>query len=308
VKAVRTHDLDGWEGLVVEDAPVPPAAPGTALIRVCAAGVNPADWQLLCRPSFHRELPWTPGFDVCGVVESIDGEASHLSVGDRVFGMVNFPAPAGTYAEYVAAPVGQIARAPRSLDHVEAASLPVVGLTAWQALVGAAGMAPGQKVLIHGGAGGVGHLAVQLAKWRGATVVATASVRNHEFLASLGADECVDYTAVRFEDVVTDAHAVLDPFGGELTRRSVAALTEDGILVSLKTVEPPAAAEARRVRFAYVLAKPGASDLAEIGRLVDAGVLKPHLETVLPLEDAREALELSRRGHARGKIVLRVER
>jgi len=212
----------------------------------------------------------------------------------------------GTYAEYVVAKETEAALKPKSVDHVHAAAIPVVALTAWQALFDKAGLSKSQRILIHGAAGGVGSFAVQLAKWKGAHVIGTASGRNQAFLRELGVDEPIDYEKTRFEDVVHDVDVVLDTLAGDIQNRSWKVLKKGGILVSI--VAPPSADEAAKhsVRSAFFSAHPSSSQLSEIAKLVDAGKLKSVVETVLPLSDARRAHELNETGHARGKTVLKV--
>ena len=212
----------------------------------------------------------------------------------------------GTYAEYVVAKETEAALKPKSIDHVHAAAIPVVALTAWQALFDKAGLSKSQRILIHGAAGGVGSFAVQLAKWKGAHVIGTASGRNQAFLRELGVDEPIDYERTRFEDVVHDVDVVLDTLAGDIQNRSWKVLKKGGILVSI--VAPPSADEAAKhsVRSAFFSAHPSSSQLSEIAKLVDAGKLKSVVETVLPLSDARRAHELNETGHARGKTVLKV--
>src|SRR5437868_12441632 len=212
----------------------------------------------------------------------------------------------GTYAEYVVAKETEAALKPKSVDNVHAAAIPVVALTAWQALFEKAGLSKGQRILIHGAAGGVGSIAVQLTKWKGAHVIGTASGRNQAFLRELGVDEPIDYEKTRFEDVVHDVDVVLDPIGGDTQKRSWKTLKKGGILVSI--VGPPSEDEAAKhgVRSAYLSAQGGSSLLAELAKLVDSGKIKPTVETVLPLSEARRAHELNETGHARGKIVLKV--
>lgn len=306
MKAIRACICGGPEVLVYEDAPRPRPGDNQVLIRVHAAGVNPADWQVLSRGSLKKQFPWTPGFDVSGIIAEVGPQASGFDVGDAVYGMVNFPTPAGTYAEYVAAPTGQIAHKPEALDHIEAAALPIVALTAWQALFDTAQLIAGQKVLIHAAAGGVGHIAVQLARWKRAHIIATASAGNEAFLRELGVDTFIDYRTTRFEDVVRDVDVVLDPFGGEILNRSLDVLRTNGILVSLKQTPPSETTTARRVRGQYILARSNTAQLADIARAVEAGYIRPHIDTVLSLREARRALEMNREGHTRGKIVLQV--
>src|SRR5213596_3737649 len=203
-------------------------------------------------------------------------------------------------------PLTVTALKPKSIDHVHAAAIPVGAVTAWRALFDAAGLKKDQKVLIHGAAGGVGSFAVQLAKWKGSHVIGTASTRNQAFLRQLGVDEPVDYEKTRFEDVVHDVDVVFDPIGGETQKRSWKTLKKGGILVSI--VAPPSEGEAKKygVRSVFLSAKGGSSLLAELATLVDSGKIKPMVEKVLPLSEARHAHELNETGHARGKIVLKV--
>ena len=306
MKAARIHAPCNPEGIVYEDAPCPDVREEEVLIRVHAAGVNPADWQVMSRELPGRQYPWVPGYDVSGVVEFAGSMVSGLKNGDAVYGML-FPTPAGAFAQYAVAKAPQLCRKPTSVGHIEAAALPIAALTTWQALFDRARLCAGQRVLVHAAAGGVGHLAVQLAKLRGAYVFGTGSARNTSFLQSIGVDEVIDYTAVRFEDVARDLDVVLDPFGGELAKRSLLTLREDGILVSLKSIDDSVAAT-EGIRAEYVLCCSNTSQLAEIARLVDSGKLRPHIQDIFPLSETRRALGTSKQGHTRGKIVLKTPR
>jgi NADPH:quinone reductase-like Zn-dependent oxidoreductase len=303
MKAVTVHAPCDPDGVLYEDVPTPEAGAGEVLIRVCAAGVNPADWQVMRRPPPRGRRPWIPGYDVSGVVERTGPGVEAFDEGDAVFGML-FPEPGGAFAEFAVAKTTQVVRKPESISHVEAAALPVVALTAWQALYDVAQVSAGQRVVIHAAAGGVGHVAVQLAKRRDAYVIGTASTANHEFVRALGVDEPVDYRTTRLEDVVEDVDCVLDPFGGEMASRSLALLSSAGILVSLKDGGIERRAAAMGVRAAYVLAECDSSRLRAVAAAAASGELKPEVCSVLPLSDARLALETSKGGHARGKIVL----
>ena len=318
MKAVRIHKYGEPDVLVYEDAPLPEPEEGELLIRVHAAGVNPADWQIRSGKRFLLEEPFSLilGFDMSGVVEAVGSRVDHFKVGDAVYGMLPL-GNGGSYAEYVTSDAADIALKPRSLDHIQAAAMPVVALTAWQALFDAGELSAGQTVLIHAAAGGVGHIAVQFAKWKGARVIGTASARNADFLRKLGCDEIVNYKTTRFEDVVKDVDVVLDiiprdasaaanALAEETLERSWSVLKKNGVLVSICTRPSSEAAAAHGVRGTYILAQPNAAQLAEIARLVDAGHVKPTIDTVLPLREARKAHELSEEGHTRGKIVLRV--
>lgn len=318
MKAVRIHKCGGPDILIYEDAPRPEPEEDELLIRVHAAGVNPADWQIRSGKRFVLKEPFslTLGLDVSGVVEAAGRSVVHFKVGDAVYGMMPLR-KGGAYAEYATGPATCFAHKPRSVDHIQAAALPVVALTAWQALFYAGQLSDGQTVLIHAAAGGVGHIAVQLARWKGARVIGTASARNEDFLRELGCDEIVNYRTTRFEDVVKDVDAILDiiprdtsaaanALAEETLDRSWSVLKKNGVLVSICARPSSEAAAAHGVRGKYVLARPNAAALTEIAKVVDAGHVKPTIDTVLPLEEARKAHELSQEGHTRGKIVLRV--
>jgi NADPH:quinone reductase-like Zn-dependent oxidoreductase len=318
MKAVRIYKYGGPEVLVYEDARRPDLKDDEILIRVHAAGVNPADWQIRSGKRFKSEEPFSIilGFDVSGVVESMGGNVTGFSIGDSVYGMLPIKR-AGGYAEYVAAPAVGFARKPRSLKHVHAAAMPVVSLTAWQTLFDAARLSSGQTVLIHAASGGVGHIAVQLARWKGAHVIGTASGRSEKFLREIGVHEFVNYRTTRFEDVVRDVDVVLDiiprdvdaasdALAKETLKRSWSVIKDNGVIVSICTRPSSESAAARGVRGEYVLAQPRGDQLAKIGRLVDEGHIKPVISAVLPLKDARKAHELSESGRTKGKIVLQV--
>ena len=308
MKAIRIHEYGGPEVLRYEEAPRPRLAEGDVLVRVHAAGINPVDWKV--RQGYLREmipypLPLIPGWDLSGVVEEIGPGAEGFAVGDEVYSRPDI-ARDGAYAEYIAVRASELARKPKSIGHVEAAGVPLVGITAWQALFDIAGLGAGQSVLIHAASGGVGSLAVQFAKWKGARVLATASAANHELIRGLGADEAIDYRTTRFEDVARGVDVVFDTIGGETQERSWSVLKPGGIQVSI--VSPPLEETARRhgVRAGYIFIKPNAAVLTEIARLIDEGRVRPVVGETLPLAEARRAHELSQTGHARGKIILKV--
>jgi NADPH:quinone reductase-like Zn-dependent oxidoreductase len=308
MKAVRIHNYGGSEVLKFEDAPRPKPSSGEVLIRVHATAVNPVDWKV--RAGYLKDhipypLPFIPGWDVSGVVEATGPGVVEFKKGDEVYSRPDITRN-GAYAEYIVVKASEVALKPRSVDHVHAAAIPLAALTAWQALFDVAGLTAGQKILIHAAAGGVGSFAVQLAKWKEAHVIGTASARNQSFLRELGVDEPIDYEKARFEDVVHDVDVVLDTIGGDTQQRSWKVLKKGGILVSI--ISEPSAEEAAKygVRPGYVFVQPNAAELAEIAKLVDSGKVKPVVETVLPLSEARRAQELSETGHTRGKIVLKV--
>jgi len=246
-----------------------------------------------------------PGWDVSGVVEAVGAGATRLKAGDEVYSRPDLSRD-GTYAEYVVVRESEVALKPKSIDHLTAAAIPLAALTAWQALYDAAKVSAGQKVLIHGAAGGVGCFAVQLAKLRGAHVIATASKKNHDFLRSLGVSECIDYNTTKFEDVVHDADVVLDTITGETMERSWQVLKKGGILVSILEPPKPEKAAAHGVRCHHTFVQPSVEELNELAKLVDSGKLKVIIEKVYPLSEARAAQESNATGHTRGKIVLRV--
>jgi NADPH:quinone reductase-like Zn-dependent oxidoreductase len=306
--AVRIGEFGPPDVLQLETVPRPSAGPGELLVRVHAAAVNPIDTQVRAghaQSLVNVRLPHVPGYDLSGeVVEAGEG-VTRFTPGDPVFAMLDLRR-GGAYAEYAIVKEQEAAPKPERASHVEAASLPLVALTAWQALFETADLQPGQTVLIHAGAGGVGSVAIQLARWRGAHVIATASERNHAFLRSLGADIVIDYTTQRFEEVARDVDVVLDPIGGDTQRRSLATLRDGGILVGLVGLSPHAVAPERALRTTAILVRPDASQLAEIAALVDAGQLRPVVSHRLPIAQAADAHRQSETGHTRGKIVLDV--
>jgi NADPH:quinone reductase-like Zn-dependent oxidoreductase len=292
------------------EPPVP--GPTEVLVRVHAAGVNPTDWKQRATGGLGLwSDPPILGYDVSGTVAAVGLGVDFFSPGDEVFGMPRFPFQAGAYAEYVTAPARQFALKPSSIDHIHAAALPLASVIAWQALVDTADVQEGQRLLVHGAAGGVGHLAVQIAKTRGAHVIGTARAQNHELLRSLGADELVDYVERPFEEAVAGVDVVLDTIGGDYPARSLDTLRPGGILVCLASpLDPPAAvcekARRRGIRTSSPLVEPDRLALTAIVDLVTAGRLRPEIAAVLPLAHARRAHELGETGHTRGKIVLQV--
>jgi NADPH:quinone reductase-like Zn-dependent oxidoreductase len=308
MSAVRISEFGGPDVLRVlqVDRPVPGA--GEMLVRVHAAGVNSVDTSIRAGRMAGMAgagLPYTPGFDVSGVVEQVGPDVARFKAGDAVFSMIDLRRGGG-YAEYAIVKETEAAAKPGRITHVQAAGLPLVSLTAWQALFETAGLDKGQTVLIHGGAGGVGSIAVQLAKWKGATVIATASEPNHAFLREIGADQVIDYTTTHFEDVVKDVDVVLDTVGGETRQRSFAVLRAGGFLVSLLGAPSQDLARQHKVRAAGILVHPDAQQLSEIAQLVQLGHLRPIVTHVLPLDQAPAAHEQSETRHTRGKIVLQI--
>ncbi|MFJ8825369.1 NADP-dependent oxidoreductase [Streptomyces sp. NPDC102467] len=330
MRAVRIHEHGGPEVLRDEEVAMPVPGPGEVLVRVHAVGVNPPDWYLRdgmsnlppeTRPKFS--LPVIPGTDLSGVVEAVAADVDGLAVGDEVFGLLRFPSFDGaTYAEYVAAPASDLARKPAGIDHVHAAGAPMAGLTAWQFLidVGHDHPSPFQEarhrpttldadttVLVNGAAGGVGHLALQLAKWKGARVIAVASGAHESFLSELGADRFIDYTKSRPEELVHDVDLVLDTVGGPGSSRFLRTLKRGGALFPVFFGEFDEEETTRLgVTVSGAQVRSNGAQLTELGRLLDAGTVRVAIDSTFTLADARAAHERAARGHIRGKIVLTV--
>lgn len=308
MKAIRLHARGGPEQLVYEEAPRPAPGPGDAVVRVYATGITRTEltWdQTYQNPDGSPRLPSIPGHEFSGVIESVPIGVRDLGPGDAVYGLADFPRN-GAAAEYLAVRAANLALKPRTLDHVHSAALTLSGLTAWQALFTHGGLERGQRVLIHGGAGGVGAFAVQLAKWKGAHVIATSSAGNFEFLRGLGADELIDYTATRFEDVVRGVDVVLDAVGGDTVERSWQTLRPGGAMISVATSIPEEEPAKHGVRGLFFIVEPDREQLEEMAKLVDQGRLKVFVAKVFPLAQARDAFELALQAHTRGKIVLQV--
>jgi NADPH:quinone reductase-like Zn-dependent oxidoreductase len=308
MKAIRMHARGGPERLVEEDAPEPQVGPGDALIRVHAVSITPNElsWSTTytSRDGASR-LPTIPGHDVSGVIESLGADVAIAKVGEEVYGLIDFQRD-GACAEYVVARADDLAVKPQTLGHARAAAVPTSALTAWQALFDHAKLARGQRVLIHGAAGGVGTFAVQLANWAGAFAIGTASAENADFLRELGAHEVIDYHAARFEEKVRDVDVVLDTIGGDTLARSFGVVRKGGVIVSLMDEPDRGELQRRGIRGATFIVVPNRDQLIEIARLIDAGSLRPVIATVFPLGEAKDAFELGLRRHTRGKIVLSV--
>lgn len=303
---MRVDAVGGPDALVMAAAKLPIPRPGEIRVRVAAAGVNPVDaevraglWPILGEP------PFVVGWDVAGTVDALGDGVVEFTAGDRVFGMPHFPAEAAAYGEYVTAPADQFAPTPDNLDDVHAAAIPLAGLTAWRALVTVAGVRAGQRVLIHGAGGGVGHLAIQIAKARGAHVITTASPAKAEFARSLGADEVIDYTSERFELAIEPVDVALDSLGGDVTARTISVVRAGGVLLSLTEVADDSAgvARAKGVRFEEIDVVPDRDALLALADLAANGDLVPHVGAEYSLEDAAEAHRRLAEGVI-GKIVL----
>jgi NADPH:quinone reductase-like Zn-dependent oxidoreductase len=305
MKAVRIKEFGPASVMKLEEALTPTPGTGEMLVRVHAAAVNPIDWKIRSGGAGKPPLPYTPGFDVAGVVESVGDGVTKFKPGEAVFAMLDLRR-GGAYAEYAVVKESEAATQPANITFNEAASVPLVALTAWQALFDAARLEKAQTILIHGGAGGVGSAAVQLAKWKGAKVIATASKDNHDYLKQLGADEAIDYRTEKFEDRAKDVDVVLDTVGGDTQARSFGVLKKGGILVSIVGRPSEELAKQRDVRGVGILVKPSADQLAVIAKLIGDGAFKPTVTHTFPLADAAKAHEQSESRHTRGKIVLEV--
>jgi NADPH:quinone reductase-like Zn-dependent oxidoreductase len=331
MKAIRLHEFGGPEVLRNDDVPVPEPKPGEVLIRVHAVGINPPDWYAReGMPDVPPELkppmalPLIPGTDVSGVVEAVAADVDGFAVGDAVFGLLRFPTSlqGSAYAEYVTAPASDLARKPAAIDHVHAAGLAMSGLTAWQFLIALGHDHPSpfqeaqhrpmaldseRTVLVNGAAGGVGHLAVQLAKWKGARVIAVASGAHEKFLRELGADEFIDYTTDRSEEVARDVDLVLDAVGGPDSRRFLRTLKRGGSLYPVYFGEFDDEENADLgVTVTSTQVRSNGAQLAELEGLMVTGTLRVAIDSTFPLADARQAHERAARGHIQGKIVLTV--
>src|SRR5512135_2748684 len=309
MKAIHIHGRGGPDRLAYEDAPQPHPRQGEVLVRVYATGVIASEltWSVTyqTKAGSTRSLP-IPGHDLSGVVEEVGPGVTTIARGSAVYALTAFDRD-GAEAQYTIALPSQLAPKPRSLDYVQAAAVPLTALTAWQAFFDHASLVAGQTVLIHGAAGGVGVFAVQLARLTGAQVIATASARNRDFLRELGANEIIDYTTTRFEAVVHDVDLVFDLVGGDTLVRSWQVVKPGGVLVSVVSPRPSfAEAKAHGVRPVWFIVEPNREQLIQIGDLIDTGQVRPIIDTVLPLSQARQAYEQGARGHTRGKIVLRV--
>src|SRR5216117_736428 len=306
MKAVVAHEYGAPEVLKIEQVQRPEPNEDEALVRVIASGVNPAG-PLTLSGKYAREfgthLPLIPGYEIAGVVEKTGANVTKLKVGDAVYG---YPTFGGGWADYVTVKEGEVAVKPKSLNFVEAASVPMGALTAWQALVDVAKLQPGQTVLIHGGSGGVGSFAIQIAKARGARVIATASTANQDLLKQLGADVAIDYTKQKFEEIVHDVDIVLDPVGRDTLARSYGVLKKGGIVVTLVSRCDEAELKKHEIRGASLSSHPDATELAEITKLIDDGKIKPIVSQVLPLIEAAKADAQAATHHTRGKIVLKI--
>lgn len=308
MKAVRIHEYGNREVLAFEDAPMPSITSNEVLVRVVAASVNPVDWKIregYLKEMISYQLPLTLGWDVSGVVTAVGTNVTRFREGDAVYSRPDIKRN-GTYAEYVVIQESEVALKPLTISHNEAASLPLAGITAWEVLITSAQLSAGQRVLVHAGSGGVGSLAIQLAKSRGAYVIATTSGKNQALVASLGADEVIDYQTQNFTETLRDIDVVFDTLGGDIQESSWSVLKQGGILVSI--VSPPSEEKAKElgVRSAFVFIEPNAYILEQLAKLVEQGELRPIIGAEFALQDIVKAHALSESGRTVGKIVLYV--
>ena len=308
MRAVRIHQYGGLAEMRMEEIAIPELGEGEVLVKIFAAGVNPIDWKIregYLADIIPHTLPLTLGWDFAGEIASLGKNVSKWNIGDAVYARPDF-SKNGAYAEYIVVSEDEIARKPKTLSWQKAAAVPLVTLTAWQALKDISAMTQGDRVLIHAGAGGVGIAAIQLAKLAGATVYTTSSPKNIDFLKELGADEVIDYTQEDFSKL-ENLDIVFDTLGGEVLEKSLATLKKGGSLVSVAEVpnEELAAKYEVHANFCFVQANP--EQLSEISDLIDSGKLKVEIDSVYRLEDIAQAHEKSESGHTRGKIVIQIE-
>lgn len=305
MKAVIVREYGGPEVLKLEEVARPEPKANEVLVRVIAAGVNPID-AIIRSGAFAKEfgtqLPLVPGYDIAGVIEKAGKKITRLKIGDAVYGYIR----GGGYAEYAIATEEQVSPKPKSLNFIAAAAVPVTALTAWQALIAAAKLNAGQTVLIHGGSGGVGTMAIQIAKARGARVIATASTPNQDLLKELGADVAIDYSKTKFEEAAKDVDVVLDSVGNDTLTRSYGVVKKGGFIATLVGRLAQAELDKRGIRGASIMAKPNAKQLGEIAKLIEENKIRPVVTRVISLTDAVQAQQQIATHHTRGKIVLRV--
>jgi len=309
MKAITIHQYGGPEVLQLEDIPVPSVTTDEVLIKVYASGVNPVDWKIregLRKSAFPAPLPRILGWDVSGVIEAVGAEVTEFKKGDQVYSRPDITRN-GTYAEFITVRASEVAFKPKTIDHVTAASVPLAALTAWQALFDCGNLEAGQKVLILGASGGVGHFAVQLAKWKKAYVIGVCSSKNVDFLKSLRADEVIDYTTTHYQDKVKNVDLVFDAVGGDAKLHGWKVLKKGGNFVSITGKPEEDDPDAKGKHAHGFVVRPNKNQLTQLAKLIDDGTVRPVVSTVLPFSDVRKAHDILQQGkNVRGKIVLKV--
>lgn len=308
MKAVQIHQYGGPEELKWEDAPMPEIGPDDVLVKVYASGVNPVDWKIRqghMKEQMQYTFPLIVGWDMAGTVEKVGDNVKDFKEGDEVYGRPDLSRN-GTYAEYVAVKASAIGPKPGSVDFVTAAAIPLAALTAWQGIIDHGKVQSGKKVLIQGASGGVGMFAVQIAKWKGAFVIGTASKENVKFLEDLGIDQVIDYHEPDFEDRLKDVNVLFDTVGGEQQKKLLNVMKPDGVVVSTVGITDQSILDARGLKGVSYMATSTQADLKQLADLVDQGKLKVHISKVFPIQEAAEAHKLGEEGHTQGKVVLQV--
>jgi NADPH:quinone reductase-like Zn-dependent oxidoreductase len=308
MKAIQIHKYGGPGVLKYEDAPKPSPGADDVIIKVFATSVNPIDWKIReghAKGMFPVKFPLIPGWDVSGEIDEVGSNILNFRKGDEVYSRPD-PTKNGTYAEYVVVKANLVNGKPQSIDHEKAAAVPLAGLTAWQALFDYGKLQQGQKVLIHAASGGVGTFAVQLAKWKGAYVIGTASKENMAFVKKLGADKVIDYKNEKFEEKLKNIDLVIDLIGGETQKRSLKVIKKGGRLITAVQLGNQEEAKEKNIHIEGFLTQSLPEELEQIKQLIDSGKVMPVIASVMPLKDAAKAQKLSEEGHVRGKIVLQV--
>lgn len=311
MKAVVINQYGEPDELTYTEVPRPKVTDDTILVRVHAAGINPVDWKTrrgrgMAKRYGDNPFPLIIGWDISGVVEAVGANIRDFQVSDEVYGMVGFPDVGGAYAEYVLTTPQYISHKPKNLSHTEASVIPLAALTAWQAMFDTANLQPEQKILIHAAAGGVGHIAVQLARWKGAYVYGTASARNTDFLQSIGVNEHIDYQTANFEEVLSDVDVVFDLIGGVVAQKSAQTLTQGGFLVSIQKTGTDFETLPDHIQWQWILVEPNPHTLKQITEIVEAGQLKPAISHTFSLKELPDAHRQSESGRTRGKIAIQI--
>lgn len=313
MKAVRIHEWGNVDVVKLEEIETPKIKENEVLIEVYAAGVNPIDWKVregYFASSMKDHFPFAMGWDCSGKVAAKGAKVTHFEIGDEVIGLLRFPEAAGTFAEFVTAPEDQICHKPATFDHIHSAAVPLVGLTAWQNLFDLAKLKAKDKILIHAASGAVGQFVIQLAKYKGATVIAVASNESKDLLTTLGADQFIDYKKEKFENIINDVDVVFDGVGGDTAMRSLSVLKSGGVLISIPaplSEEIVSKAKEKQIQTIFPIVKPNAEQLHQIVHLIDDGLLQIKIEKTFPLAQIKEALNLQQAGHCHGKVVIKVK-